>query len=193
MGPEALLLSGERVLAERSFLSRSAEATEALGALLGSRLSPGSLVALHGELGSGKTCLVRGLARGLGVEGDVASPTYTLMHHHPGPIPLYHLDAWMQGRGEAFLEDGGAEWLHASGVAAVEWAERVSPWIAGPRLAIALEHAGETERRVHLTAVGGPDPSARAEALRALVEGLQPPPECSELAPPLNPAEDPAL
>jgi tRNA threonylcarbamoyladenosine biosynthesis protein TsaE len=192
MGPEAFRLAGERVLAARSFLSRSAEATEALGALLGSRLSPGSLVALHGELGSGKTCFVRGLARGLGVEGDVASPTYTLMHHHPGPIPLYHLDAWMQGRGEAFLEDGGAEWLHAGGVAAVEWAERVAAWLVGPRLAVTLEHAGPSERRVHLTAVGAIGQEPRGKALRALVEGLQPPPECSEVAP-LNPAEDPAL
>ncbi|HVS12199.1 MAG TPA: tRNA (adenosine(37)-N6)-threonylcarbamoyltransferase complex ATPase subunit type 1 TsaE [Planctomycetota bacterium] len=192
MGPEALLLSGERVLAARSFLSGSAEATEALGAFLGSRLPPGSLVALHGELGSGKTCFVRGLARGLGVEGDVASPTYTLMHHHPGPVPLYHLDAWMQGRGEAFLEDGGAEWLHAGGVAAVEWAERVAAWLAGPRLAITLEHAGPSERRVHLTAVGATDQEPRGEALRALVKGLQPPPECSEVAP-RNATEDPAL
>jgi tRNA threonylcarbamoyladenosine biosynthesis protein TsaE len=133
---------------------RSADATEALAAALGALLEPGDVVALTGELGAGKTCFVRGAARALGVQGPVASPTYTLMHAYEGRVAVYHLDAWMQGRGEAFLEDGGAEWLRSDGVAFVEWAERVAAWLPPARLDVLLEHAGPDVRRVRLSVRG---------------------------------------
>ena len=104
----------------RRFVSASTAATEALGANLAQLLRPGDVVALHGELGAGKTCFVRGLARGLGVAEPVASPTFTLMHTYAGRVPVHHLDAWMQERGEAFLQDGGSEWLAAGGIASLD-------------------------------------------------------------------------
>ena len=105
----------------RRLLSRSAEGTEALGRALGRELPAGAVLALDGDLGSGKTCFVRGLARGLGVEGPVGSPTYTLMHaYEGGRLPLYHFDAWMEQRERALLADGGGEWLRADGVSVVE-------------------------------------------------------------------------
>jgi tRNA threonylcarbamoyladenosine biosynthesis protein TsaE len=119
-------------------------------------LEPGSVIALLGELGAGKTCFVRGAARALGVQGPVASPTYTLMHAYEGRLPVYHLDAWMQGRGEAFLEDGGAEWLHEQGIALVEWAERVAAWLPATRLEVLLEHAGVERRLVTLRVLAPP-------------------------------------
>ncbi len=143
-----------RERAVRRFASESAEATEALGEALASLLGAGDVVALHGELGAGKTCFVRGLARGLGVEVPVASPTFTLMHTYVGRVPMYHLDAWMQARGEAFLADGGAEWLRANGVAAIEWAERVADWLPEARFEVRLGHVGVEQRSIEVEGLG---------------------------------------
>ena len=88
----------------RTFRSRSAEETAALGEALGRRLGQGAVIALDGELGAGKTVFVQGLARGLGVEEPVTSPSFTLMHEHAGRLTLHHFDAWMTGREVAFLE-----------------------------------------------------------------------------------------
>ncbi|MFM7298848.1 MAG: tRNA (adenosine(37)-N6)-threonylcarbamoyltransferase complex ATPase subunit type 1 TsaE [Planctomycetota bacterium] len=148
----------------REFHSASARDTEALGAALGALLGAGDVVALDGELGGGKTCFVRGLARGLGISAPVSSPTFQLMHAYPGRVPLYHLDAWMRERGEGFLAEGGAEWLRADGVAAVEWAGNVRPWLPDARFEVELRHAGEDRRVLTLRWTG---PGERLGALRA--------------------------
>ena len=180
MAPEP----GARVRLARRFVTRSAAATEALGEALGRRLEADAVLALHGELGSGKTTLVRGLARGLEVVDPVSSPTFTLMHSYRGRLPVHHLDAWMQERGEAFLLDGGAEWLSAGGVALVEWAERVGDWLPLPRLALHLEHAGGDARRVRIEVLEpAPSAASAAEGLAALVAALQPPEGAEELPP----------
>jgi tRNA threonylcarbamoyladenosine biosynthesis protein TsaE len=137
------------------------EATEALGEALGALAEAGDVIALEGELGAGKTAMVRGIARGLGAGDDVASPTYILMDaHHGGRLPLFHFDAWMEGREKALFFDGGDEWLRAGGVAVVEWAGRVDAWLPRPRLAVVLEHVSPAARRATLTAVGGPEAAA---------------------------------
>ncbi len=159
---------------ERRLESAAPEATEALGAALGKALEAGDVVAIDGELGTGKTCLVRGLARGLGVTEGVASPSFTLMHTYQGRLPVHHLDAWMQERGEAFLEDGGAEWLRADGVALVEWAERMAPWLPAPRLHVALEHRGGDLRGIRLEVLPGAPSDPRAERLGAALAALRP-------------------
>jgi len=133
---------GAEPLLARRLLSRSAAATEELGERLGALLLAGDVVALEGELGAGKTTLVRGLVRGLGVTEPASSPTFTLMNTYAGRLPVYHLDAWMAERGDAFLAEGGAEWLAADGVAVVEWAERVSAWLPAGCLRVRLSHAG---------------------------------------------------
>ena len=165
----------------RRLVSGSPAATEALGEVLGRRLPAGSVVALAGELGTGKTCFVRGLARGLGIEDGVASPTFTLMQaHEGGRLPLFHFDAWMEGRQKALFLDGGDEWLYAGGVAVVEWADRVAEWLPLPRLELTLSHAGPGERVLELAWIGpeggpGDDPEGE-QALRGLVEDLELPP-----------------
>jgi len=158
----------------RRLRSRSASATEGLGEVLGSALRPDAVVALDGELGAGKTCFVRGLARGLGVTAAVNSPTYTLMHEYPGRLTLYHFDAWMEGREAALLEDGGDAWFRAGGVAVVEWAARVASWLPRPYLAVELRHAGP-EERVILLRVVGPNAAELEDLARdlALPEGLE--------------------
>ncbi|MEW6074605.1 MAG: tRNA (adenosine(37)-N6)-threonylcarbamoyltransferase complex ATPase subunit type 1 TsaE [Planctomycetota bacterium] len=186
MGPEG---------GERRFRSESVEATEALGEALGAHLGPGAVVALIGELGSGKTAFVRGLARGLGVKEPVTSPTFTLLAEYPGaPVPLHHFDAWRSGPEVRFLAEGGAELLGGEGVAAVEWADRIAAWLPRPRLEVRLEHAGPSTRILSLRRVPGPgeaeggptppdDPLGRAMAALTARLGL------AELPPAAPPAE----
>lgn len=101
------------------------EATHALGHALGIVLRPGDLLALDGDLGAGKTTLVRGVAAGMGLDGrDVRSPTYVLHHvYRAGGITLHHVDAYRLGRGADLRGEIDLEALLADGVVAVEWAE----------------------------------------------------------------------
>jgi len=154
---------------ERSFVSRSTDATEALGRWLGERVAPGTVLALDGELGSGKTTFVRAFARGLGVEGPVTSPTYALLQTYTGRLELAHFDAWMERRERSFLSEGGWEWLGSEGVAVVEWAARVADWLPGERLAIEFAHQGAEERTLRLSVLGE---GARAAALREMLAQL---------------------
>ncbi|HRV82475.1 MAG TPA: tRNA (adenosine(37)-N6)-threonylcarbamoyltransferase complex ATPase subunit type 1 TsaE, partial [Planctomycetota bacterium] len=107
------------------FVSHDSEATLALAEHVGRGLRAGEVLALSGDLGSGKTTFVRGLARGMGITDPVSSPTYTLMHAYEGTgLELFHFDAWMEGRQKSLLADGGSGVLETGGVAVVEWASR---------------------------------------------------------------------
>jgi tRNA threonylcarbamoyladenosine biosynthesis protein TsaE len=158
------------VASARVWRCESPQATEDLACALGSRLRAGDVLALDGELGAGKTAFVRGLARGLGVAEPVSSPTYVLMNVYSGRLELYHFDAWMEGREEAFLADGGSEWLSAGGVSAVEWAARVADWLPLPRLAVRLAHAGPLARRIEIEVL--PDARGGDGGLGALLADL---------------------
>lgn len=154
---------------ERRFVSHSEDATEALGERIGRALSDGMLVALDGDLGAGKTCFVRGLARGLGVTDPISSPTYALMQTYAGRVGLHHLDAWMEGRERAFLLDGGLELLRERGVTVIEWAARVADVLPLPYLAVRLEHRSVDTRAITVSVVGREEGEARlSRIVRAL-------------------------
>ena len=151
-----------------AWTSPSPEATEALGVFLGENLPAGTVVALDGDLGAGKTTLTRGIGRGLG-RYEVSSPTFTLHDlHEGGRLPLSHFDAWMEGREKALLDDGGDEWLGAEGVAVVEWADRVARWLPEPRLEVRLAHRGEEERSLELSVLGDVSEGLGAALVRVL-------------------------
>lgn len=136
-------------------ISHSAEETQRLGRSLGPGLMCGDLIALHGDLGAGKTCLVQGLAQGMAVLGRVASPTFIIMRcHTPGcaDAALYHVDAYRLESGEELWEMGLEDWLY-NGVVAVEWAERVEDSLPAERLDIHFKILGE-ERELTLIAYG---------------------------------------
>ena len=146
------------------------EATLELGRIIGTRGAPGLVLALEGDLGCGKTTLVRGIGEGLGIEGGVASPTYTLMQSHAGGrLPLAHFDSWMEGREKALLADGADEFLQSDGIAVVEWASRVEDWLPRDRVAVRLHHETLQSRRVEIAFLGDVAPSQGhlVEALRA--------------------------
>ena len=122
--------------------------TAAIGRQLASQLSAGSVVLLSGDLGAGKTALVRGLAEGLGVSAeDVSSPTFTIMQEYRGGrITLFHVDLYRLNDPRE-IDDLGLDEIAANGVLAIEWAERL-PDAPADAVRVTLEHAGDTERRV---------------------------------------------
>ncbi len=122
--------------------------TIALGEKLGRLSRPGDVVALYGDLGAGKTVLTKGIARGMGLDADVHSPTFTLIHEHPGPIPLYHIDLY-RIEDEAEVESIGVEeYLGANGIAVIEWAEKMRSTLPVERLSVTLRATGETTREI---------------------------------------------
>jgi tRNA threonylcarbamoyladenosine biosynthesis protein TsaE len=130
------------------------EETEALGEQLASFLMPGDILALYGELGAGKTCLVRGIARGLGIdEGCVASPSFTLINEYPGRVPLIHLDGYRLDSAEAFVELGLEDYFEGEGILVIEWAEKV-PNLPADRIDIAIQWVDENRRYFRVRARG---------------------------------------
>lgn len=127
--------------------TQSPEETEALGRALAGLLPPGAVLALRGELASGKTCLVRGIVSALTGGDPVSSPTFTLVNEYPGETPVYHMDLYRIARLEELVDLGYEELFDLDeGVCAVEWAERAEPLLPRTRLDILLEHAGEYTR-----------------------------------------------
>jgi tRNA threonylcarbamoyladenosine biosynthesis protein TsaE len=149
--------------------SRSAEDTERIGAALASALEEGDTVALTGDLGAGKTCLVRGLARGLGVDPSqpITSPTFTLVHVYSGEVEVYHFDLYRLSDMDELEAMGFRDFVGRVGVAVLEWADRVPEAVAPP--AIRVELAGSGERRTLAVGWSGLGP-ARVAALSAALE-----------------------
>ncbi|HEY7949907.1 MAG TPA: tRNA (adenosine(37)-N6)-threonylcarbamoyltransferase complex ATPase subunit type 1 TsaE [Solirubrobacterales bacterium] len=136
-------------------LTQSAAATEALGAELAERLAPGDVVVLSGEVGAGKTTLVRGACRALGIGSPVTSPTFTIGHRYEGGrVPVAHLDLYrlesgLESEDPALLED----YLVAGAVAFVEWPAVAEPQLGDRRvLAVRLAHAGGDRREIEIPA-----------------------------------------
>lgn len=131
------------------FLTNSVEETIQLGRQLAGRLSAGMLVALEGDLGAGKTQLVRGLAEGLGVtdERAVSSPTYVLVQEYQGRVPIYHIDLYRLLDPVHEMGDLGLEEMLATGVVLIEWANRAEDAFPRPFWRMTIEHTGLEQRR----------------------------------------------
>ncbi|HTW89681.1 MAG TPA: tRNA (adenosine(37)-N6)-threonylcarbamoyltransferase complex ATPase subunit type 1 TsaE [Candidatus Binataceae bacterium] len=134
--------------------SRSARQTKAWGRRLASMLTGGELLALVGDLGAGKTCFVKGLARGLDLdEKKILSPTFTMIQEHHGRLVLYHIDLYRLE--QARLDDLGLrEYLFSAGVAAVEWFERLREAPGLDCLSIHFGFAGANTRLIEFSAQG---------------------------------------
>ncbi|MGA3084829.1 MAG: tRNA (adenosine(37)-N6)-threonylcarbamoyltransferase complex ATPase subunit type 1 TsaE [Thermodesulfobacteriota bacterium] len=132
----------------------SEKATKQLGCKLASLLSPGDVIALRGELGAGKTCLVHGLAKGLGIEeGLVASPSFSLINEYPGPLPLFHIDFYRLHLEDEIQELGLEEYFDGPGITVIEWAERIRD-LPEDRLDISFIILDESRRQIQIKAYG---------------------------------------
>ena len=137
------------------------ERTRALGSRLAGALRPGDLVVLSGPLGAGKTVLTQGIGQGLGVHGQVTSPTFVLARAHRGPVPLVHVDAYRlreAGAGRVDLDDLDLDAELERGVAVVEWGEGLVEDLAESRLEVRLDRpAGAPEQlRTAVVVASGP-------------------------------------
>ena len=137
----------------KEILLRSPAATRALGRKLGAALRPFDFVALTGDLGAGKTVLVKAMAEGAGAAG-MSSPTFALVNQYQGRIPLQHLDFYrLSGPAELFAL-GFDDLLREPAATLCEWAEKAADALPADRLEIALAHAGPRSRRARLAASG---------------------------------------
>jgi tRNA threonylcarbamoyladenosine biosynthesis protein TsaE len=144
------------------FVTRSPEETERVGEQLGRRLQAGAVVALVGELGAGKTCFVRGLARGLGAPAAVSSPTFVLVNEYTGGrLPLFHLDAYRTTSLTELLDLGFDEYVSGPGVTAIEWADRVRPLLPPGTILVELTGLGDEPRTIRIGMDGGVSDEAR--------------------------------
>ena len=134
-----------------TFISHSPAETESLGEQWGRAAQRGQVIALTGELGAGKTQLVKGVARGLGSTARVHSPTFTLVNEYAGGrLRLFHLDLYRLETREQILSAGLQEFLSPDGVTVIEWAERIYDlrFAIYDLKKVQIEIAGETERKI---------------------------------------------
>jgi tRNA threonylcarbamoyladenosine biosynthesis protein TsaE len=127
--------------------SHSPEQTQSIGSIIGENARPGDVYLLTGPLGAGKTCLTQGLARGLGVEGYVRSPTFVLMTRHYGRLTLHHIDLYRIASPAEAWDLGLDEQLFGSGVSVIEWAERAEEFLPEDALWVEFSYGESGDER----------------------------------------------
>lgn len=148
-------------------ISTSDAETERLGAILGRLCSEGTVIALVGSLGAGKTRMTQGIAMGLEIDPlEVNSPTFALVQEYSGRLPVAHFDTYRLRSEDEFLELGAEEYLKGEGVCIVEWADRVSALLPVQTLWIRLSALSQTERQLTFQAAD-PQTQKMIDALRS--------------------------
>ncbi len=139
------------------FTTHSPKETQELGFRIGKLLKESNIVALIGDLGTGKTCLTQGIARGVGIDANqvVNSPSYILINEYTGPCPIYHIDLY-RIRDSVELEDLGLEeYIYGCGICVIEWADRLLESLPESYLKILLSHEeAENTRTIKIISVG---------------------------------------
>lgn len=122
------------------FRTASAEETVALGERLGALLRPGDIIALEGNLAAGKTTITKGIARALGVDDTITSPTFCLVSEYEGKMPLYHFDVYRLQGADDFANLGADEMLYGNGVCVIEWSEKIMEELPSRTIKIKIEN-----------------------------------------------------
>ena len=141
--------------------THSAEETRAAGERLGRTLGPGDVVALTGDLGTGKTCFVQGLARGLGARIRATSPTFVLVNEYRADLPIHHVDAYRVAGPDELIDIGFLELIDGDGVTLIEWADKVAGLLPDRTIHVAIEGVGDEPRTIR-TRRGAPPPFRRS-------------------------------
>lgn len=134
------------------FNTHSPEETAKIAYRLGQIATQGTVITLEGDLGAGKTTFTKGLAKGLGIERNVNSPTFTIIKEYKGRLPLYHMDVYRVE--DAFEDLGFDEYFEGQGVTVVEWAHLIEDQLPSELLSIQILYAGENEREIVLIPKG---------------------------------------
>lgn len=138
-----------------TYLTKNEQETEAVGQEFSKRLPGGTVVAMYGDLGAGKTAFVRGMARGMGIDCRVSSPTFTIVNEYLGPRELIHFDMYRLSDADELFEIGWEDYLARGAVCAVEWSEKVQDAFYGDEITVCIEKLGDTERKI--TIEGAPE------------------------------------
>ena len=129
-------------------LTHTVEETELAGQVLSRTLTPGTVVALYGDLGAGKTAFVRGMAKGLNSPSRVTSPTFTIVNEYEGEIPLFHFDMYRLGGADELFGIGWDDYLARGGICVVEWSENVLDAFDGTEIKVTIEKLSDTDRKI---------------------------------------------
>lgn len=134
------------------FISHSRDETIQFGESLGKRLSPNSIVCFKGDLGAGKTTLIKGIAKGTGYSQieEVNSPTFVFMNVYSGKKTLYHFDLYRLHNAEEFLSMGFDEYFYADGICCIEWSERIADLLPDNCIHIEMQHYEEGKRMIYI-------------------------------------------
>lgn len=135
----------------KEYVTKSEKETEQLGAAIAETLKGGTTVAFLGSMGMGKTCFIRGVARGMGYTGEVTSPTFSLVNEYlGGRLNMYHFDMYRVSHWEDLYSTGFYDYLEQGGVLLVEWSENVKAAIPNDALFINIERIDDTTRKITL-------------------------------------------
>ena len=135
-------------------ITHSERETEDAGAAFAAKIPDGAVVAMYGELGAGKTAFVRGMARGMGLDCRVSSPTFTIVNEYLGPRTLLHFDMYRLGGADELWDIGWDDYLERGAVCAVEWSENVADAFSGDEISVRIDKLGESARRITIEGGG---------------------------------------
>ena len=130
------------------YYTNSDKETEAIGEQFGRTVADGTVVAMYGDLGAGKTAFVRGMARGMGIDERVSSPTFTIVNEYLGDRTLIHFDMYRLGSADELFDIGWEDYLARGAVCAVEWSENVEEAFYGDEIRLTSEKTSDTSRKI---------------------------------------------
>ena len=130
------------------YISKNEQETELVGAEFAKTLPAGAVVAMYGDLGAGKTAFVRGMARGMGLDCRVSSPTFTIVNEYLGRRELIHFDMYRLSGADELFDIGWEDYLNRGAICAVEWSENVSDAFFGDEYVVKIEKLGDCERKI---------------------------------------------
>lgn len=130
------------------YYTNSDKETEAVGEQFGRTVKDGTVVAMYGDLGAGKTAFVRGMARGMGITDRVSSPTFTIVNEYLGDRTLIHFDMYRLGSADELFDIGWEDYLARGAVCAVEWSENVEEAFYGDEIILTIEKTSDTSRKI---------------------------------------------
>ena len=135
------------------FFTKNEQETEALGQRLAESINGGAVIAMYGDLGAGKTAFVRGMARGMGLDCRVSSPTFTIVNEYLGERELIHFDMYRLSSGDELFDIGWEDYIARGAVCAVEWSENVEDAFYGDEIVVSIRKTGDTERAITIEGV----------------------------------------